>query len=164
MRVTSAKQTQIRTMKSEALPILVALFTFALAQEIPLPDPAGCIASECITHAQIRTLWCHTQPTFYCQCVPLDLIVWEVMVRPCAPGTYFSFPHQKCVYPEMRDPDACYPDGSGSGSGDDSFILCDEPPCRVEKDSLKGVDAPEVIDDQLLEDDAMEFLFPGRRV
>ncbi|XP_058818791.1 uncharacterized protein LOC131681776 [Topomyia yanbarensis] len=151
-------------MKFEALLILVPLFIFALAQETPLPDTAGCIASECITHPQIKTLWCHIEPQFYCQCVPLESRVWVEMVRPCAPGTYFSFPHQDCVNPEMRDPDACYPDGSGNGSGDDSFILCDEPPCRVEKDVLVGIDAPEIIDDQQLEDDAMEFLFPRRRM
>ncbi|XP_058465084.1 uncharacterized protein LOC131438808 [Malaya genurostris] len=146
-------------MLSKALPVLVTLFAVALAQETSPPiDTSGCIVAKCVTLQQINTLWCHTEPEFYCQCVPVDRYEWSVMVRPCAPQTEFNFRFQKCGHQGGHDRDACWDDGgsgSGSGSGDDWSDLS-ETPMGIDFSDLKD-------DDQLLEDDAMEFLIARRR-
>ncbi|XP_055535545.1 uncharacterized protein LOC129724577 [Wyeomyia smithii] len=117
------------------------------------PNPAGCIASSCDNIEKINTLFCHEQPELFCQCVPVDEFVWTEMIRPCALSTVFSFPHQKCVYDFMRNPDECYP-YEASGSGDEIFPL-------EEWVMGKEVEMEEEMDmSMLVEDDKMEFLFP----
>ncbi|KAL9699444.1 hypothetical protein quinque_002885 [Culex quinquefasciatus] len=127
-------------------------------------DASECIAARCDTLDEINKLWCHEDPRFFCVCRPLTETSWELQPMPCAPETQFSFVHQKCVA-HLEEPDraACYyadtpGDGSGSGSGDDALwsIPAGGEVMFGEEDRFEGA-----LDD-LVEDDVMEFLFPGR--
>ncbi|XP_055535543.1 uncharacterized protein LOC129724575 [Wyeomyia smithii] len=141
------------------------LLIFSAASTVAETDSIGCISASCDTFADVQTRWCHERPDRYCQCMQLKGSFWSQQVRLCDKGMLFSFSHQSCVSPAERAPlEICYLDTSesGSGSGDDSELpvsLCDGYPC----DELFNHNFPAVVEDDLVEDDLMEFLFPRNR-
>ncbi|XP_055551757.1 uncharacterized protein LOC129734061 [Wyeomyia smithii] len=59
------------------------------------PEPA------CLTFQEINTLWAIPDPNFFLQCRPTDTPrLWVFQEMPCAPGTWFNFRIQVCVFPE----------------------------------------------------------------
>ncbi|KXJ73486.1 hypothetical protein RP20_CCG015748 [Aedes albopictus] len=66
--------------------------------------PVTCIAANCNTYQEINILYCHINPARFCQCRPTADNGWDLEVMPCPePETVFSFRHQVCVHPSMRD-------------------------------------------------------------
>ncbi|XP_058826738.1 uncharacterized protein LOC131686768 [Topomyia yanbarensis] len=83
-----------------------------------------CIDISCRTYNEINTLWCHALPTHFCQCRPSPVGLWVPQVMPCAEGTVYSFRHQVCVHPDMRNDNDC----SNRFPDELDLELCAEPP------------------------------------
>ncbi|KAL1383952.1 hypothetical protein pipiens_013098 [Culex pipiens pipiens] len=68
----------------------------------------SCIGSSCKTYKEVNTLWCHADPTHFCQCRTTAAGTWQEAVMPCARAqTYFSFRRQTCVTVDMWDQAEC---------------------------------------------------------
>ncbi|XP_053699235.1 protein starmaker-like [Sabethes cyaneus] len=64
-------------------------------------DDDLCPEPSCVTFEEINTLWAVPDPNFFLQCRPTqNPPVWVLQQMPCAPGTWFSFRIQVCVFPE----------------------------------------------------------------
>ncbi|KAL1401040.1 hypothetical protein pipiens_006936 [Culex pipiens pipiens] len=69
----------------------------------------SCIASSCKTFKEVSTLWCHADPTHFCQCRTTASGTWQEQVMPCArAGTFFSYKRQTCVTVDMWDQGECF--------------------------------------------------------
>ncbi|XP_001659114.2 uncharacterized protein LOC5570410 [Aedes aegypti] len=118
---------------------LVVLSALAVIGTLPITraqnGPEGCVAASCSTFQQINTLYCHANPAWFCQCRPGLGNVWILQVMTCPePETVFSFRHQVCVHPSMRDEAECDPAGAGDGPDDtdiedDVDRACELAPC-----------------------------------
>ncbi|XP_062553681.1 uncharacterized protein LOC134218555 [Armigeres subalbatus] len=104
----------------------------------------GCVAATCDTLQQINTLYCHSDPGRFCQCRPSAGNVWTLHVMTCVdPSTVFSFRHQVCVHPSLRDDADCSPqsddvqdenvgdddDETDDDGGNDDAVGCEAVPC-----------------------------------
>lgn len=99
---------------------LLALAGTALAQ-----SRESCIGSSCKTYKEVNTLWCHADPTHFCQCRTTATGTWQEAVMPCARAqTYFSFRRQTCVTVDMWDKAECL--------GPDELMVPAEEPAPVE--------------------------------
>ncbi|EAT39920.1 AAEL008313-PA [Aedes aegypti] len=71
----------------------------------------GCESASCSSFKNINTLYCHINKARFCQCRPGLGNAWVLQVMPCPdPETVFSFKHQVCVHPWMRDDRYCVTD------------------------------------------------------
>lgn len=108
---------------ASTLVLLLSVYTAAI------PDEQGCLAQGCSTYEQLNTLWCHSDPDKFCQCRPSPSGTWSLQVMPCAPATVYSFRHQVCVHPSMRNELECQDKIIG-----DQLDICDETPCVTYQD------------------------------
>ncbi|XP_058444293.1 uncharacterized protein LOC131425970 [Malaya genurostris] len=102
------------------LPLLGLVFTGA-AETVE-----DCTEISCRTFQHINTLWCHTRPTYFCQCRPSPTGLWVAQVMPCAIGTVFSFRQQVCVHPS----DTAKDDDCTDRILTELDELCEDPPVR----------------------------------
>ncbi|XP_055642696.1 uncharacterized protein LOC129779312 [Toxorhynchites rutilus septentrionalis] len=97
--------------------ILIAMLLLGLIISGETQTGEGCLGYSCRTYNEINTLWCHSDPTYFCQCRPTAEGTWIEQEMPCPRAeTYFSFKYQACVRQEMWTPDECEKLG---GSGED---------------------------------------------
>ncbi|XP_055536119.1 uncharacterized protein LOC129724856 [Wyeomyia smithii] len=110
--------------KLQLLLLVVSLVRYGGTQSVE-----DCIEIVCSTYGQINTLWCHKLPTHFCQCRPTPIEgIWEPQVMPCAEETVFSFRHQVCVHPDMRNGAECFDEITD----DIDETLCIDPPAPCE--------------------------------
>ncbi|XP_053681668.1 uncharacterized protein LOC128732443 [Sabethes cyaneus] len=101
--------------------LLACMAAFATSQTVD-----DCIEIACRTYTEVNTLWCHRLPTYFCQCRPTPGGIWGPQVMPCADATVFSFRHQVCVHPDMRNEADCF---TGTSPDEpDEEDLCLDPP------------------------------------
>ncbi|XP_065090397.1 uncharacterized protein LOC135711471 [Ochlerotatus camptorhynchus] len=86
----------------------LAVATVVTLQLVAAQLASSCIASSCKTYQDINTLWCHSDPTYFCQCRTDASGKWVEQVMPCSRnGTLFSFRRQTCVHEDQWDRDEC---------------------------------------------------------
>ncbi|EAT39918.1 AAEL008312-PA [Aedes aegypti] len=88
----------------------------------------SCIASTCKTYKDINTLWCHADPTYFCQCRTDASGAWVEQVMPCSRnGTLFSFRKQTCVHQDLWDQNECLLMGQEKEEVSEQIDECSNP-------------------------------------
>lgn len=110
---------------------LLALATVSL-QLVAGQSRESCIASSCKTYRDINTLWCHSDPTYFCQCRTDASGVWVEQVMPCSRnGTLFSFRRQTCVHADQWDRNECVEIEKAPEMKEEEEVAACSQPCKT---------------------------------
>ncbi|XP_058821282.1 uncharacterized protein LOC131683377 [Topomyia yanbarensis] len=67
----------------------------------PVHSSTICPTPSCLTFTHVKTLWADSDPNFFLECrSSRDSNTWGLRKTPCAPGTWFNYHLQACVFPE----------------------------------------------------------------
>ncbi|KXJ73487.1 hypothetical protein RP20_CCG015749 [Aedes albopictus] len=115
--------------------VLATLFLVTSGASLALAQTReSCIASTCKTYKDINTLWCHADPTYFCQCRTDPSGAWVEQVMPCSRnGTMFSFSRQTCVHEDQWDRNECLNLGKEVDELEKEILDCSNPCATYEE-------------------------------